>query len=227
MWLGDVRNYFSRNNTIECSQAAFTIQHFAGQVTYQAEGFGVKNKDTLFSDMVVMMKASDEPFAKAQGWTDMKVATGQKKRPPTVGKQFKVQVSKLMKALHLCTPHYIRCIKPNNTKRPREFEQKNVRRQVQYLGLLENVKVRRAGYAHREKFIRFVARYRVLCPSIMRGAFRGTEAQMCEEICRAVGWNKGKEFLIGKTKIFIQLAASLFLLEGAMRCVVGILYGDS
>lgn len=213
MWLGDVRNYFSRNENISCGQDAFTIAHFAGNVTYQAEGFCVKNKDTLFADMILLMQSSQEGFVQAQGWKDIKVSKGQKKRPPTVGRQFRIQVNKLMKALQACTPHYIRCIKPNTTKRPKDWDLKEVRRQVQYLGLQENVKVRRAGYAYREKFLRFNSRYRVLCPAILSGKFRGTDAQCCEEICKSIGWTKSREFIMGKSKIFIQMASSLFLLE--------------
>mmetsp|Transcript_4423 Transcript_4423/g.6614 ORF Transcript_4423/g.6614 Transcript_4423/m.6614 type:complete len:1127 (-) Transcript_4423:97-3477(-) len=215
MWLGDIRNSFrgKKGQAVQVSSDVFTIRHFAGDVTYQAEGFGVKNKDTLFSDMVAVMQTSEEPFVKQQGWMDIKVAKGQKKRPPTVGKQFRVQVTKLMKALHQCTPHYIRCIKPNAQKRPNTFDLKEVRRQVKYLGLLENVKVRRAGYAFREKFVRFVARYRCLCPKVNKRGFRATDAKMCEAICEHIGWKNGNEFLLGKTKIFVQLAASLFLLE--------------
>ncbi len=62
------------------------------------------------------MQASPLPFIKAHGWADIKVESGQKKRPVTVGYQFKQQVQVLMAALMSCVPHYIRCIKPNHDK---------------------------------------------------------------------------------------------------------------
>ena len=78
-------------------------------------------------------------------------------------------------------PHYIRCIKPNDAKSPVLFDQKLVEHQVQfieqddqkiigrvtstcygaqvaYLGLLENVRVRRAGFAYRQEYWRFLRR---------------------------------------------------------------------
>ena len=33
------------------------------------------------------------------------------------------QANKLVDTLMKCTPHYIRCIKPNETKRARDFEE--------------------------------------------------------------------------------------------------------
>lgn len=58
-----------------------------------------------------------------------------------------------------CTPHYIRCIKPNETKKPRDWEESRVKHQVEYLGLRENIRVRRAGFAFRRPFSKFLQRY--------------------------------------------------------------------
>ena len=44
-------------------------------------------------------------------------------------------------------------------QRAKDFEVSRVRHQVQYLGLLENVRVRRAGFCYRGAFARFVKRY--------------------------------------------------------------------
>ncbi len=40
------------------------------------------------------------------------------------------QANKLVESLMACTPHYIRCIKPNETKKARDWEQKRVEHQV-------------------------------------------------------------------------------------------------
>jgi len=189
------------------------IQHYAGNVRYEADGFLTKNKDTLFDDLVVVLQQSSLPFVRMTGWHEIKIEDGQKKRPITVGTQFKQQVTALMTALRACTPHYIRCIKPNHSKKPNEWDNANIKRQVKYLGLLENVNVRRAGYAHRSAFDRFVNRYKLLCDSLWSGKTGGTPASQCEVLCRSLGWNPNKEYAMGKTKIFIQDAAVLFHLE--------------
>lgn len=36
--------------------------------------------------------------------------------------------------------------------------------QVKYLGLMENLRVRRAGFAYRKKYEDFLKRYKCLCP---------------------------------------------------------------
>jgi myosin-1 len=51
-----------------------------------------------------------------------------------------------------------RCIKPNETKRPHDWEEPRVKHQVEYLGLKENIRVRRAGFAYRRPFEKFLKR---------------------------------------------------------------------
>jgi hypothetical protein len=53
----------------------------------------------------------------------------------------------------------VRCIKPNEEKSPILFDVERCRHQVAYLGLLENVRVRRAGFAFRMTYVRFLQRY--------------------------------------------------------------------
>ena len=51
-----------------------------------------------------------------------------------------------------------RCIKPNETKKPHDWEAKRCKHQVEYLGLKENIRVRRAGFAYRRPFEKFMKR---------------------------------------------------------------------
>jgi len=52
----------------------------------------------------------------------------------------------------------VRCIKPNEDKSPTQFNYERCKHQVMYLGLLENVRVRRAGFAFRMNYTRFLLR---------------------------------------------------------------------
>ena len=76
-------------------------------------------------------------------------------------------------------PHYIRCLKPNASKKKKEFDVELVRHQVRYLGLLENIRVRRAGYSFRMEYTRFLQRYKMLSkatwPNFKGGAQSGVK----------------------------------------------------
>lgn len=61
-------------------------------------------------------------------------------------------------------PFYVRCIKPNEDKVAARLDEDHCRHQVAYLGLLENVRVRRAGFASRQPYPRFLLRYCFLLP---------------------------------------------------------------
>lgn len=81
-----------------------------------------------------------------------------KRRPTTAGFKIKESINQLVDTLSRCTPHYIRCIKPNDRKR-NDYDSNLSLHQVKYLGLLENVRVRRAGYAYRQTYEKFFYRY--------------------------------------------------------------------
>lgn len=65
----------------------------------------------------------------------------------------------LVKNLTSKEPFYVRCIKPNEVKSPVVFDEERVNHQVRYLGLLENVLVRRAGFVYRRRYDTFLKRY--------------------------------------------------------------------
>uniref|UniRef100_A0A8C3AVP0 Osteoclast-stimulating factor 1 n=1 Tax=Cyclopterus lumpus TaxID=8103 RepID=A0A8C3AVP0_CYCLU len=155
----------------------FIIHHYAGKVSYDAEGFCERNRDVLFSDLIELMQSTND------------------------------LVSTLMK----CTPHYIRCIKPNETKKPRDWEESRVKHQVEYLGLKENIRVRRAGYAYRRVFKKFLNRYAILTKESWP-TWRGDEKQGVSHLLRSVNMDQD-QFQLGRTKIFIKAPESLFLLE--------------
>lgn len=41
-------------------QQQFLIQHYAGSVTYDADGFTEANKDTLFKDLIQLVQSTSE-----------------------------------------------------------------------------------------------------------------------------------------------------------------------
>jgi myosin-1 len=116
-----------------------------------------------------------------------------------------------MDALLACVPHYIRCIKPNDQKKANVLDEQRVRHQVRYLGLLENVRVRRAGFCYRQPYERFIWRYKM----ISKETWPGTKLNAKEATQTVLNSHKIKseEYRFGKTKIFLRNPTTLFYLE--------------
>uniref|UniRef100_A0A8C9YCY1 Osteoclast-stimulating factor 1 n=1 Tax=Sander lucioperca TaxID=283035 RepID=A0A8C9YCY1_SANLU len=186
----------------------FIIHHYAGKVSYDVSGFCERNRDVLFTDIIELMQSSD-PFIRALFPENLEAE--KRGRPSTASTKIKKQANSLVQTLMKCTPHYIRCIKPNETKRPRDWEENRVRHQVEYLGLRENIRVRRAGYAYRRVFNKFLHRYAILTKETWP-RWKGEERQGVMHLLSSVNMDQD-QFQLGKTKVFIKAPESLFLLE--------------
>ena len=130
----------------------FVIKHYAGDVVYNINGFIDKNKDTLFQDFKRLLFNSKNEIFKSMWPEGAHDITKTTKRPQTAGTLFKNSMLSLMKILSSKEPFYVRCIKPNEIKSPHAFDDERVIHQIRYLGLLENVRVRRAGFASRQDY---------------------------------------------------------------------------
>ena len=89
------------------------------------------------------------------------------------------------------------------------FDRELCCRQLRYSGMMETIRIRRAGYPIRHTFSEFVDRYRFLingCPP----AHKVKDCRMAtSRICSAV---LGKaDYQLGKTKVFLKDAQDLFL----------------
>ncbi|XP_056331104.1 myosin IEb [Danio aesculapii] len=187
----------------------FVVHHYAGKVSYDVSGFCERNRDVLFSDIIELMQSSE--FAFIKGLFPENIEAEKRGRPTTAGAKIKKQANNLVQTLMKCTPHYIRCIKPNETKKSRDWEESRVKHQVEYLGLRENIRVRRAGYAFRRLFQKFLHRYAILTRETWP-QWRGDEKQGVLHLLKSVHMDSD-QYQLGKTKIFIKAPESLFLLE--------------
>uniref|UniRef100_A0A8C6HJV2 Myosin IA n=1 Tax=Mus spicilegus TaxID=10103 RepID=A0A8C6HJV2_MUSSI len=156
----NAQRQYDRTMGLSC----FRINHYAGKVTYNVTGFIDKNNDLLFRDLSQTMWKAQHPLLKSL-FPEGNPKEASLKRPPTAGTQFKNSVAVLMKNLYSKNPNYIRCIKPNDQQQQGRFTSEMVTVQARYLGLLENVRVRRAGYAFRQGYKPFLERYRLLSRS--------------------------------------------------------------
>ncbi|XP_061833885.1 unconventional myosin-Vb isoform X2 [Nerophis lumbriciformis] len=201
------------------SNSAFVILHFADMVQYECGGFLDKNRDTVFEELINILKASQSELVAElfqQQGSKASVANGSvrsgrrahREHKLSVGFQFRQSLQLLMDTLSSTTPHYVRCIKPNDLKEPFIFDPKRAVQQLRACGVLETIRISAAGFPSRWTYEEFFFRYHVL----LRGS------QSCEEVqlvCRHALPQlipDPDQYVFGRTKVFFR-AGQVALLE--------------
>uniref|UniRef100_A0A8B9TNK9 Unconventional myosin-Ic n=1 Tax=Anas platyrhynchos TaxID=8839 RepID=A0A8B9TNK9_ANAPL len=169
----------------------FRLLHYAGEVTYSVAGKCV---------LTCIISALSHSFFHLSS---------------PAATQFKNSLSKLMEILMSKEPSYIRCMKPNDAKQADRFDEVLIRHQVKYLGLMENLRVRRAGFAYRRKYEVFLQRYKSLCPETWP-TWDGRPHDGVAVLVKHLGY-KQEEYKMGRTKIFIRFPKTLFATEDALE----------
>ncbi|XP_035446714.1 myosin-VIIa isoform X2 [Spodoptera frugiperda] len=199
------RNYLKPKSDINTS---FGLNHFAGIVFYDTRGFLEKNRDTFSADLLQLIHISTNKFLQHIFQDDIAMGSETRKRTPTLSTQFKKSLDLLMRTLGTCQPFFIRCIKPNEFKKPMMFDRGLCCRQLRYSGMMETIRIRRAGYPIRHSFKEFVERYRFLIsgvPPAHKTDCRSATAKICATVL-------GKsDYQLGHTKVFLKDAHDLFL----------------
>ncbi|XP_067646670.1 unconventional myosin IC isoform X2 [Eurosta solidaginis] len=190
----------------------FRLVHYAGDVTYNVNGFLDKNNDLLFRDLKeTMSKAGNQIVRSCFPEGEYK----NKKRPDTAVTQFRSSLNNLMDILMVKEPSYIRCIKPNDQQQACIFDDELVLHQVKYLGLMENLRVRRAGFAYRRTYDAFLNRYKSLSKATWPN-YKGPAKEGVRILANDLKYTPD-EYCLGATKIFIRLPKTLFDTEDAFQ----------
>uniref|UniRef100_A0A2C9JCM7 non-specific serine/threonine protein kinase n=1 Tax=Biomphalaria glabrata TaxID=6526 RepID=A0A2C9JCM7_BIOGL len=251
----------------------FSIDHYAGRVEYDAQGFLEKNRDRLPIEITNIMRMSENSVVKSlfqtpltktgnldsgsihsssknssRGTSPMSTSPGvtttsytskgsmggsrwspsssgptnsnyllplpghnllkpmhtqgsasMTRIQQTVATYFRYSLMDLLNKMVSGTPHFVRCLKPNDFKEPGHFNAERITSQLRYTGVLETTRIRRQGYSHRIPFSEFLKRYHVL------GFKQGDRITINGESCRCLLNNLGmKNFAIGKSKVFLK-----------------------
>ncbi|KHN21355.1 Unconventional myosin-Va [Glycine soja] len=179
------------------SRTNFTINHYAGDVTYQADYFLDKNKDYVVAEHQALLCASKCSFV-ANIFPPLPEETSKQSKFSSIGSQFKQQLQSLMETLNTTEPHYIRCVKPNTVLQPGIFENFNVLNQLRCGGVLEAIRISCAGYPTKRTFEEFLDRFGMLVPDVLDGS---DEKKASMAICDKMGL---KGYQMGKTKVFLR-----------------------
>ena len=148
----------------------FTIRHYAGDIEYNAFEFLHKNVDKLPNQLTEIMKTSkcnflrklyDPKFVDPDDPDDGDDDAPKKKKRKkfdTLASNYIDQLKRLATTLKKTTPHYVRCVKPNDIKyRPVDgiaaFDDWKSYRQLLYAGVMEVVKIKKEGFPYRESYV--------------------------------------------------------------------------
>ncbi|XP_028991848.1 unconventional myosin-XVI isoform X3 [Betta splendens] len=239
---------------------AFTVSHYAGQVSYDLTGALTRNRDVFPQNLLFTMKStesvllqqlfqskltqtgslvpaaqgraglrgpkaalllhrmpsavvSDSPVPqKARRYHDLPKILKKKGSssilqwlercgPVTVGVQLRNSMSEVISKLQACTPHFVECVRPNAGAQPDAFDSFHVSTQLQYIGVLEMVRVVRYGYPVRLSFPGFLSRYKDLVVPML-----GDKKKLsAEERCRSVlQQSKLQGWQMGSSKVFLR-----------------------
>ena len=136
-------------NKSENKENFIIINHYAGKIVYNVVDMVQKNlsqlnndiKNTLVNSSNGLIKRIFEQISKENKNKEM-----DKILSDTLIRQFKKQIQELFRKIHDSNKIYVKCINPNDKKRPRNYDRNIISEQMKYLGILELIKIKQKGY---------------------------------------------------------------------------------
>lgn len=178
----------------------FTIVHTIGTIQYNAGFFIFKNKDVLTAELVECVNGSNNQLVKSL-FDNVVVSRGKLAKGQLIGSQFMNQLDALMKLINSTDSHFIRCVKPNETKQPLEFNNVKVLIQLHALSIIEALQLRKLGYSYRRPYEAFLEQYKYVDLGISNNKSLDPQTAT-KQILEAAGVKKDC-YGLGKTMIFM------------------------
>ncbi|KAI6649135.1 Unconventional myosin-Vb isoform X2 [Oopsacas minuta] len=218
-WTYKLSSYHNKNSRFfrpKTSIQSFRILHYAGWVEYQSAGFLDKNTDPVAVDLVSLLRNSSCSLVCELGDCPQLMGTSGGARGPkrssfrsiTVANQFRRSLTELVDKLRRTTSHYIRCIKPNDSKESFSFSSRRVVGQLRACGVLETVRISADGYPSRLSYSDFFARYSLLVPI---GTIDKTEVKQTSSLLLASIFKEREQYQLGRNKVFLRSGAIALL----------------
>mmetsp|Transcript_27367 Transcript_27367/g.49711 ORF Transcript_27367/g.49711 Transcript_27367/m.49711 type:complete len:1885 (-) Transcript_27367:34-5688(-) len=199
---------FESTNT-QRSNGCFSVLHYAGSVEYTSVSFLEKNKDELPKETAALLLSSSHSLVPELGEILNRVTNASNATSPvgsspsvhrrqfnrtssslsrtSVASQFTVQLRRLRERIDLTSPHYVRCLKPNDDLHPDSFDPFIIADQLRCAGVLEAVRVSRVGFPTRYIHQLFIDRYWLLGVDELHKAKRQRKrgVDLCEVLVAA------------------------------------------
>merc|ERR1719318_1726946 len=201
--------------------AHFGISHYAGVVNYNVTSWLEKNKDPVNDTVVELFKSTSKCQLLKHLWRDhpgqpttAPKDDGKKKKKggggKTVSSVYLVSLGELMTTLYSCEPHFVRCLVPNNHKKPGEVEPPLIMHQLTCNGVLEGIRICMRGFPNRMLYPDFKMRYSCLGQAEIASSSDNKTA-----VYALMDKNNfGRErYRLGHTLVFFRAGALAFLEE--------------
>merc|ERR1719400_1844198 len=236
---------FAKAQSKTDKDAHFAVVHYAGTVSYNVTGWLNKNRDPINDTVVDLLKKSKACPLMCEIYADHPGQTKEEEDLPppghrrgkkrvvvksktaakmanfkTVCSYFRDQLNNLINMLMSTEPSFIRCIVPNNHKKPGVIDPFLVMHQLTCNGVLEGIRICRKGYPNRVLYLDFRTRYAILAPKEAHLAMKKVKRPITEEKKNIAATHAvmdkvnliGDKFQYGHTKIFFR-AGILGLME--------------
>merc|ERR1711970_137486 len=242
--LGKHNNFVKAQSKTD-KDAHFAVVHYAGTVSYNVTGWLDKNRDPINDTVVDLLKKTKTLNLMNEIYSDHPGQTKEEEDLPppghrrgkkrvvvksktaakmanfkTVCSYFKDQLNNLINMLMTTEPSFIRCIVPNNHKKPGVIDPFLVMHQLTCNGVLEGIRICRKGFPNRVIYLDFRTRYVILAPKESVAAMKKVKRPVTEEKKNIAATHAvmdkinlvGDKFQYGHTKIFFR-AGILGLME--------------
>ncbi|NWY69769.1 MYO15 protein, partial [Erithacus rubecula] len=194
----------------------FTVQHYAGPVTYQVHKFLSKNRDQLRPEVLDIfsqssLKVVSHIFQRAKAACGQRRELGGKGLRPqtsTLVSKFQQSLQELTAKLRGSHSFFIRCISPNPRKLSNIFDVEYVNCQLRHSGILEAIHIQKEGFPVHLPFQSFLARYGLLAggsPSSLQ------QREGCAAVLAHVLGSPSDLYQMGVTKVFLKEEARQLL----------------
>ncbi|EPY50612.1 myosin II heavy chain [Schizosaccharomyces cryophilus OY26] len=200
--------------------SGFILTHYAADVPYSTEGWLEKNSDPLNENIAKLLAHStnkhiSELFSDYQE-VETKTVRGRTRKAlfRTVAQRHKEQLNQLMNQFNTTQPHFIRCIVPNEEKKSHSFNRALVLDQLRCNGVLEGIRITRAGFPNRMPFNDFRLRYEMMANLPKDNYIESRRASLL--ILQQMGLSED-QFRIGVSKIFFKAGVLASLEERRLQ----------
>ena len=201
----------------------FSVEHTAKTVEYSCNNFIDKNKDEtkinilksilnsksqIFNFIFTITLNNEEFISEKNKLTDDKKYVNKDEK--FLGLKFCKEMKQLKKELKSCNHHYVRCLKPNELKKPFIFHSNFVFNQIQYLGILATIQVRKNGFPMRRYFEDFCNYYKIIVAKNIESLNSKEDFKNFskEIIIQLIGEEEAKaleeQYLLGNSKIYMK-----------------------